>query len=119
MDHDSEKVGVEHVPSAVTGANSDKGSTDNPLNYFTPEEQVQIKRRVDRRLVTTLGFMYCVSLMDRTNLGAANIAGMAKELVLTGDRYVSLFWSDAFASLPAPVAGDLSGPPKARERLAY
>ncbi|KAK0725386.1 major facilitator superfamily domain-containing protein [Lasiosphaeris hirsuta] len=55
---------------------------------FTPEEQKAIIRRVDRRLVLTIGAMYCVSLMDRTNLGAANIAGMQAELELSiGDRY--------------------------------
>lgn len=34
--------------------------------------------------------MYCVSLMDRTNLSAANIAGMTAELKLKpGNYYVS------------------------------
>ncbi|KAK3346753.1 general substrate transporter [Lasiosphaeria hispida] len=54
---------------------------------FTPEEQKAIIARVDRRLVLTVGAMYCVSLMDRTNLGAANIAGMGTDLKLIGDRY--------------------------------
>jgi len=36
--------------------------------------------RVDCRLVLTLGFLYMISLMDRTNLGAASIAGMTTEL---------------------------------------
>ena len=56
---------------------------------FTPTEQRRIIRRVDRRLVVTVGAMYCVSLMDRTNMSAANIAGMSQELLLTGFRYVS------------------------------
>jgi hypothetical protein len=56
---------------------------------FTPEEQTKIIRRIDRRLVVTVGAMYCVSLMDRTNLGSANIAGMSKDLKLgVGTRYV-------------------------------
>lgn len=42
---------------------------------FSPSEQSSIIRRVDVRLVLTLGAMYCVSLMDRTNLGFASIAG--------------------------------------------
>jgi hypothetical protein len=57
---------------------------------FTPEEQKKIIRRLDYRLVLLVGAMYCISLMDRTNLGAANIAGMAKELQLVGNRYVSV-----------------------------
>lgn len=42
---------------------------------FTPAEQRNIIHRVDRRLVVTVGVLYCISLMDRTNLSAAAIAG--------------------------------------------
>ncbi|KAK5807506.1 hypothetical protein VI817_001764 [Penicillium citrinum] len=42
---------------------------------FTPEEQRRIIRRIDLRLVTMTGLAYCISLMDRTNLSAAAIAG--------------------------------------------
>jgi hypothetical protein len=51
-------------------------SNDARIAEFTPEEQGKIIRRVDFRLVTTLGILYCCSLMDRTNLGSANIAGL-------------------------------------------
>ncbi|KAF2276984.1 phthalate transporter-like protein [Westerdykella ornata] len=50
---------------------------------FTPEEQRKIIHRIDRRLVVTVGVLYCISLMDRTNLSAAAIAGMTKELALS------------------------------------
>ncbi|EHY54185.1 hypothetical protein HRR83_008240 [Exophiala dermatitidis] len=66
--------------------NSDK-LNDARIAAFTPEEQKKIIRRIDRRLVLTLGFLYCVSLMDRTNLGIAVVAGMGVDLVLTGNRY--------------------------------
>lgn len=66
------------------------GSAGSETDYgFTPEEEKRIIWRIDRRLVPVLGIMYCVSLMDRTNLGAANIAGMGTELLLIGERYVS------------------------------
>jgi hypothetical protein len=42
---------------------------------FTEEEQRKIIRRIDLRLVTMTGLAYCISLMDRTNLSAAAIAG--------------------------------------------
>jgi 3-deoxy-D-arabino-heptulosonate 7-phosphate (DAHP) synthase len=42
---------------------------------FTPAEQKKIIHRIDRRLVVTVGVLYCISLMDRTNLSAAAIAG--------------------------------------------
>ena len=46
------------------------------IDAFTPEEQKKIIWRIDCRLVLTCGFMYCVSLMDRTNLGIAVVGGM-------------------------------------------
>ena len=90
MASSQEKVGFDNVEAA----DSDKGGgKTTPISAddfgFTPEEQKQIIRRVDRRLVLTVGAMYCISLMDRTNLGAANIAGMGVDLMLIGNRYVS------------------------------
>ena len=44
-------------------------SLTNIDTEFSPAEQKSIIRRIDRRLVLVTGLMYCVSLMDRTNLG--------------------------------------------------
>lgn len=91
---DTEKQTVEHQDLA--GVSRDKlesqvGETsDTESDYgFTKEEQRKIIRRIDIRLVLTVGAMYCVSLMDRTNMSAANIAGMSVELKLIDNRYVS------------------------------
>jgi hypothetical protein len=77
---DSEKQATEHVVEAgrdnpglnITAADSAERAA---IDAFTPVEQRKIIRRVDRRLVTTLGLLYSVSLMDRTNLGNVAIAG--------------------------------------------
>lgn len=54
-------------------------SVESPTNdiddEFTPQEQKKIIRRIDLRLVTMTGLAYCISLMDRTNLSMAAIAG--------------------------------------------
>ena len=63
----NDAVELEHKPSLE--------STDARINCFTPAEQRKIIHRVDRRLVSVLGLLYMASLMDRTNLSAANIAG--------------------------------------------
>ena len=84
-----EKVGFENVEAADSDRAGSKGAPIAADDFgFTPEEQKKIMRRVDRRLVLTVGAMYCISLMDRTNLGAANIAGMSKDLMLIGDAMV-------------------------------
>ncbi len=86
MSSSDEKVGVENVEAA--GDHSSIPVSANDFD-FSPAKQKKIIRHIDRRLVATAGVLYCVSLVDRLNMGAANIAGMAKELVLTGNRYVS------------------------------
>lgn len=53
-----------------------KGASEGDYECeFTPSEQKKIIHRIDRRLVVTVGILYCISLMDRTNLGNAAIAG--------------------------------------------
>ena len=64
---------------------------DDPV--YTYKEQRRIIRRVDLRLILMLGFLHCVCLIDRGNLGSAEVAGMEKELDLIGNRYVSLLCS--------------------------
>ncbi|KAL2135157.1 hypothetical protein VTI74DRAFT_9588 [Chaetomium olivicolor] len=88
MSNSQEKVGFENVEAADSDHATTKQTAVSADDFgFSEQEQKKIMRQVDRRLVLTVGAMYCVSLMDRTNLGAANIAGMGKDLVLIGDRY--------------------------------
>ena len=71
--HDMEKKSAlndDQIESAVKELSSDERAL-----AFTPQEQKAIVRRVDIRLVVTLGCLYCISLLDRTNLGAASVAG--------------------------------------------
>jgi hypothetical protein len=42
------------------------------------------------RLTPFVGALYCVSLIDSTNLGAEAIAGMTQDPVLIGNKYVGL-----------------------------
>jgi len=71
---DIEKPLAEHVDE-VNSKRLSHGSDEDILAEFTPEEIKKVIHRIDRRLVVTVGLMYCVSLMDRTNLSAAAIAG--------------------------------------------
>ncbi|KAF2453398.1 major facilitator superfamily transporter [Lineolata rhizophorae] len=98
-----EKPGANFVDD-VHGKGDDYSSQDAE-SEFSPAEQKSIIRRIDRRLVTIVGLMYCVSLMDRTNLSAANIAGMAAELRLDiGYRYsvITLVFFTTYVAFQAP-----------------
>ncbi|KAF3088032.1 hypothetical protein TWF569_006080 [Orbilia oligospora] len=67
-----EKAGMDHV----------EHRSDDSSDYveYDEAEKRAITRRIDRRLVIVTGITYCVSLMDRTNLSAASLAGMNVEL---------------------------------------
>lgn len=69
--HDIEKT----PPSLREDLSHDNSSEDVYECEFTLKEQRKIVHRIDRRLVVTVGVLYCISLMDRTNLSAASIAG--------------------------------------------
>lgn len=62
-------------PPALEKADYDgKDGYRNPaLEGFTDADHKRIKRKIDVRLVLTLGLMYCVSLMDRTNRTCAQV----------------------------------------------
>lgn len=67
---------VEKRPASLKeDIHADGSSQDDYECEFTPAEQRKIIHRIDRRLVVTVGVLYCISLMDRTNLSAASIAG--------------------------------------------
>jgi hypothetical protein len=90
IQHESEKAGGVHNDNVTPEENATmaKGLDDEDED-FTPAEQRKIIHRIDRRLIATTGIMYCISLMDRTNLSAAAIAGMRVDLELIQQRYVS------------------------------
>lgn len=87
-DNDNKAQDVFHYENGQQSDDEKRSLEEDALNYFTPAEQKKIIHRLDRRLVTVVGVMYCVSLMDRSNLSNAAIAGMNTELELTvGMRY--------------------------------
>ena len=51
------------------------GGHDPIIAQYTDAQINRIIRRVDIRLIPLCGLMYCVSLLDRTNLSNAAIAG--------------------------------------------
>lgn len=88
------------------------------LNRFESIVDAGISKRIDRRLLPILGAMYAISLIDRTNLGLAAIAGMNVDLELTGDRYtivIMLFFVMYIifesASSPLPLLSLLTNSP--------
>lgn len=52
-------------------------------------------RKLDYKLLPTLTFLYLLSFLDRSNVGNARIEGLATDLDITGNQYLTsltLFW---------------------------
>ncbi|KAF5335279.1 hypothetical protein D9611_011760 [Ephemerocybe angulata] len=56
--------------------------------HYDPQVVARVLRKIDWRMLPLLGFIYSISLIDRTNLGVARISGMGKDLNLNvGERF--------------------------------
>lgn len=74
--YDAEKDPKPYTRDVVDDRDSSASRGADPiLSHFSEAEQRSIVHKIDKRLIPMAGVMYCVSLLDRTNLGAANIAG--------------------------------------------
>ncbi|KAM0275091.1 hypothetical protein ACHAQH_007570 [Verticillium albo-atrum] len=54
---------------------------------FTFAEEKRILRKMDLRLVVLVGIMYCFSVIGRSALASASVAGMVDDLHLVGNIY--------------------------------
>ena len=77
---------LEHGTSAYHDEKRSMEPTEDEqiVAMFSAKDQARVLRRIDLRLITLCGAMYCVSLLDRTNLSNAAIAGYASTLVRLG-----------------------------------
>ncbi|BEI83108.1 hypothetical protein CcaverHIS002_0309760 [Cutaneotrichosporon cavernicola] len=100
--HDTvdEKFKAKHFESIEEARDSASEINDStPRTYadidegFDPKVVLAIVRKIDLRVIPVLALMYCISLIDRTNLSmarAANDKAMNKELQLDVGNHYSL-----------------------------
>lgn len=92
--------GHEHPekPEVITIENTDQspdpevsslthGYVPDTAPRYTKEEEAAVIRKLDFNLIPLLFLLYSLSVLDRTNLGNARIAGMTKDIDLGGTRY--------------------------------
>lgn len=56
----------------------------------TADEEARIIRKLDWRLMPMIFVIYMLSVLDRSNLGNAYVAGLRESIDLSGDRYAML-----------------------------
>ncbi|PYH90345.1 MFS general substrate transporter [Aspergillus ellipticus CBS 707.79] len=85
-DNDPEKQQIAHDEESHTAL-----PQIPPMSVtIDPVVEARLLRKLDLRVPTLLGFLYLLSLLDRSNIGNAKIAGMEEDLHLTGNRYTWL-----------------------------
>jgi hypothetical protein len=62
------------------------GNGTLPIQLSKAEEK-RLLRRVDIRLIPLLSILYLISFLDRGNVGNARVAGLTKDLRLSGTQY--------------------------------
>jgi hypothetical protein len=78
----------ENVVTATTTHDEDVSSkVAAPTITFTVEEENRVYRKLDWNLMPLIFVLYSLSVLDRSNLGNAKIAGMEKDIDLGGRRY--------------------------------
>lgn len=80
-----EKPVVSHVENTDAFNKTESnyaGGDDASYRQYDAAFEKRVIRKVDIRLLIILGALYSIALIDRTNLSAARVAGMAKDLKL-------------------------------------
>ena len=60
---------------------------DSEQPSFTPEEEASVIRKLDRRLLPIVFVLYSLSVLDRSNLGNARLAGLEQDIDLSDFKY--------------------------------
>lgn len=58
-----------------------------PTTTISAEEEKRVIRSLDWHIMPVIFLLYSLSVLDRSNLGNARIAGMEDDINLTGNRY--------------------------------
>lgn len=59
----------------------------SPPPRYSKEAEAAVIRRLDWYLMPFIFILYSLSVLDRSNLGNARIAGLEEDLALTGKEY--------------------------------
>lgn len=63
------------------------GSKLNQIATFPKEIERRVRRKLDWNIMPLITVVYMLSVLDRSNIGNARIAGMQQDLNLTGNKY--------------------------------
>ncbi len=80
MSNKTEGVPASHNPTSTTQRDMDD-------SIATASEEAAVIRKLDWNLLPLVWVLYSLSILDRTNLGNAKLAGLSRDIDLSGNRY--------------------------------
>ncbi|KAI1435820.1 major facilitator superfamily domain-containing protein [Xylaria sp. CBS 124048] len=91
-DQDTHEVNVGGRGPEREEADGEGGYDTNPIIGMppTPDEESLVIRKLDRRIMPLVFVIYSLSVLDRSNLGNAHVAGLDESIGLEGDQYAML-----------------------------
>ena len=101
-------------PSAVEKELEAAQSQLSHLETFPKDLERRVRRKLDWNIIPLIMVLYTLSVLDRSNVGNARIAGMSIDLNLIGNRYdwlLTIFYipCNPLSSLPLPLPVSFSG----------
>ncbi|KAL9083775.1 MAG: hypothetical protein Q9165_008385 [Trypethelium subeluteriae] len=86
MEPKKELPEVTRIEEAKSATDRDSGTSHTHIQYDAADE-CRVRRKLDRHIMPLFFVLYMLDSLDRSNIGNAEIAGMAKDLHLTGGKY--------------------------------
>ncbi|KKY26927.1 putative mfs [Phaeomoniella chlamydospora] len=112
-----EKANALHAEDPHAAAERGHAATDRygeSLVTFDPKAEARLRMKIDLYVVPTVFLLYLLCFIDRANIGNAKLAGLEKDLHLTGYDYntiLSIFYvSYILFELPCNMACKYFGP---------
>jgi len=82
-----------HHETRDRGRGSVSASSVASFELYTPDEELAVRRKFDRKLVLFVALLYMLSFLDRSNIGNARIAGMDQDLQTSPPRQDWYEWA--------------------------
>lgn len=86
-----QKDGVDAVDLVENAVPENSSRAPTLIRNLTPEERRKLEkslmRKIDLRLLPMIIIMYILNFLDRNNIAAARLAGIEKDLKLTGSQF--------------------------------
>ncbi|GAA6005711.1 uncharacterized protein JCM10292_006747 [Rhodotorula paludigena] len=120
---DVEKASVHNIEEAALQGHAATDKAGHVLIHIDPAEEARLRRKIDIRILPTVALLYLFCFIDRANIGNARLAGLERDLGLSGYDYNILLTAFYVAyvvfEFPAQMVNKWIGPGKMIPILSF